>query len=528
MTQLLLGKNPARPGAVKIKFGDVVNTSTLAAPPAEFGHDKLVGSWPMLANDRVGDCISPDTRVLTASLEWVAAGGLRVGDKLLGFDEESQPDSFGRRRGRRFTECSVEKATIVKRPCYQLEFADGTKVVSSSGHRWLVSSTVQGSLGSQQWERTEDLRVGPTRQTKVIKPLEVWDTDTSWDAGYLAGAFDGEGNLENYQSTGRSESTHTRVNFSQTDNAMLYQVQRSLKELGFEPTNYLQQRHSQKRVDGTARKDITRISIGTRAQFLKFMGSVRPLRLLEKMDGDYGVIPGDAVELVSKTFIGDHDVVMLDTSSRTYFANGLASHNCAIADALHGHQLWNAENGIAIPLNDQAAVNNYVAVTGYDGTPATDNGTDVAELIKYRYQHGLQDAAGRVHKIGAAVALEPGNWEQLITAMYYFDGVTIGVDMSQQWMDAFNKGGSPVVWDAVKTPRKLGGHAITGVAFHNNLARIVTWGTDTVGITEKGYAQANDETYAYFSTERLKNGIDINGIDGDKLQADLTLLLDVA
>lgn len=202
--------------------------------------------------------------------------------------------------------------------------------------------------------------------------------------------------------------------------------------------------------------------------------------------------------------------------------------DCAIVDAMHQHLLWNAECGVSIPFNDQAAVNNYVSVTGYDGTPATDNGTDVAELIKYRYQHGIQDAAGRVHKIGAAVALEPGNWEQLITAMYYFDGVTIGVDMCQQWMDAFNKGGAPVVWDAVKSPKVLGGHAITGVAFRNNLARVITWGSDNVGLTEKGYAQANDEAYAFFSTERLKNGVDINGIDGEKLLADLPLLLDIA
>jgi hypothetical protein len=203
--------------------------------------------------------------------------------------------------------------------------------------------------------------------------------------------------------------------------------------------------------------------------------------------------------------------------------------DCAIADALHQHQLWNNEHGIAIPLNDTCAIQNYSVVTGYDGTPDTDQGTDVPELIKFRMNTGLIDAANNVHKIGAAVALEPGNWEQLIYAMYYFDGVTLGVTMCQQWMTAFQKGGdSLVVWEAVKTPKAIGGHAITGVAFHDNLARPISWGSDNIGLTEQGYAQASDETYAFFSAERIANGVDINGIDAEKLQADLPLLQDVA
>jgi hypothetical protein len=210
--------------------------------------------------------------------------------------------------------------------------------------------------------------------------------------------------------------------------------------------------------------------------------------------------------------------------------------DCAIADALHQHLLWNTETGVDIPLSDECALENYAAVTGYtpmdtSGNPwppgenPTDQGTDVPELLKHRLTKGLVDAAGNIHKIGAAVALEPGDWEALIYAMYYFDGVTLGIAMSEDWMAAFSA--HDYVWDAVPYPNIAGGHAITGVAFHDQLARIITWGTDEVGVTENGYRQASNQTFAVFSEERLKNGIDINGIDEEKLVADLPLLQDI-
>jgi hypothetical protein len=52
-----LGKRPARAGAFKFKLGDYLKTSALPALPQVFGHQGLITSWPMLANDRYGDCV---------------------------------------------------------------------------------------------------------------------------------------------------------------------------------------------------------------------------------------------------------------------------------------------------------------------------------------------------------------------------------------------------------------------------------------------------------------------------------------
>jgi hypothetical protein len=207
--------------------------------------------------------------------------------------------------------------------------------------------------------------------------------------------------------------------------------------------------------------------------------------------------------------------------------------DCAIAGALHETMLWNLEAGVALPITNKSALTNYENVTGYKPGPElenpdappnpTDQGTDIPTLIKYRYTTGVSDDAGRPHKIGGAVALEPGNWEQLIYATYYFDGVGVGLQLPEQWQDAFADG-KP--WDKLRRPNIEGGHYVTAVAARDNNVVLVSWGGE-VEITKAGYEQFSDESFAYLSVEKLKNGVDLDGLNLSALSADLPELLDV-
>ena len=52
-----LGKTPARPGAIKLRFGTYFSAAELPAVPLAFGHPWLVQAWRMLGNDLYGDCV---------------------------------------------------------------------------------------------------------------------------------------------------------------------------------------------------------------------------------------------------------------------------------------------------------------------------------------------------------------------------------------------------------------------------------------------------------------------------------------
>src|SRR5208337_297977 len=76
-------------------------------------------------------------------------------------------------------------------------------------------------------------------------------------------------------------------------------------------------------------RDVEVLGISKRREVLRLLGQFRPPRLLSKLKldtlGMIGPVRGDA--LLHKEFIGLADVVSVQTSTHTFVAEGLASHN---------------------------------------------------------------------------------------------------------------------------------------------------------------------------------------------------------
>lgn len=206
-----------------------------------------------------------------------------------------------------------------------------------------------------------------------------------------------------------------------------------------------------------------------------------------------------------------------------YAPNGAGC--CAFAGPYHAIQLWNAEAGREVSIDTDVVLETYGAVTGYDPKKynpktdenPTDRGGNVIQVADYWAKTGFPDTTGKTHKIGAYVALDRGDVDQLWQALYLFDGVGIGVEMPEQWQLATQLG---QVWDSLEYPNIVGGHYILGVGRRNGLLNVVTWG-QTQLVTPDAYSEFNDETLVYFSEEKLLNGKDIDGFDRAALLADL-------
>lgn len=274
-------------------------------------------------------CVAPHTRVLTVDLEWVSAESLRIGDQVASFDEYGTPSIPGvfPSRGatpRRWRTAHVTSVHRIERPCYDLTFEDGTTVRCSDEHRWLV----QGSGMKCDWLTTRQLRCWhvTTRTSgksgsSVVKPLDVWETDMSREAGYLAGAYDGEGSI--YQGARSS-----RVTFSQKPGAVLDEVVAQLEARKFTVSL----------TPSTNR--VTNASISRRSEMLRLLGSIRPRRLLANFDMNrVGALQAGTakVRLIDKVFVGTQTVIALGTSTHTFFAEGLASHNSQYVDDPEGY-----------------------------------------------------------------------------------------------------------------------------------------------------------------------------------------------
>ena len=252
-------------------------------------------------------CTAAETRILTADLRHVPAGEVKTGDRLVGFDE----DRPGKGQHRRLRESVVEDVGRVVRPCYRLTLSDGTTVTCSSEHRWLVTTAGRRT----EWKMAKDL----VSTDRIFKVTDVWGHTEDYRTGYLAAAFEGEGHF----------SRQSMLGFSQRDNIMLIKVRKYLEELGF----------STWEVSGSgSNEDVTVLHVGGgRSEIMRFLGQVRPERLLDKVDiNQFGTIGRHYKEpdqfqhpyVLSSEFVGEREVVAIRSSTRTYIAEGLASHNC--------------------------------------------------------------------------------------------------------------------------------------------------------------------------------------------------------
>jgi hypothetical protein len=198
--------------------------------------------------------------------------------------------------------------------------------------------------------------------------------------------------------------------------------------------------------------------------------------------------------------------------------------DCVFAGGDHETILWTLEGGTPAQFTGANAISDYSAVTGYNpkappdahGDNPTDQGTNVRDALKYRQKTGLIDVAGKRHKVGVYLALELGNMDQLLEALYLFGIVGIGIKFPDSAMDQFNEG-KP--WSVVPGPDPTEGHYIPLVAYRKNL-ECVTWGR-IQQMTSQFYKTYCDEAWAILSPEMLVAGKSPEGFDLAELKTDL-------
>ena len=193
---------------------------------------------------------------------------------------------------------------------------------------------------------------------------------------------------------------------------------------------------------------------------------------------------------------------------------------CAWSGAAHETYLWTAAGSTRAHITTQDVLSDYAACTGFKASdPSTDQGTDMQAAASYRRQTGILDAAGKRHKIGAYVALEPGNTEEILNAAWLFGAVGIGILIGARQEEQFatkQPWASPVGTDP-------GGHYVPLVAYRGGVARVVTWG-GVQPVTMQFLEHQCEQAIAYLSTDMLRGGKSLEGFDLAALQDDLKQL----
>lgn len=190
--------------------------------------------------------------------------------------------------------------------------------------------------------------------------------------------------------------------------------------------------------------------------------------------------------------------------------------DCTIAGAAHEHMLWTMEGGTArAHFSTKYVLADYSAITGYDGTAATDTGADIQQVAAYRQKIGIQDVTGFRHKIDSFASLRVGDISQVALATYIFGAAGIGVELPSSAQAQFMAG---VPWSVVPGDKIDGGHYIPCVGRDaNGNYLFVSWGK-VQPATPTWLATYMDEGLAYLSREILNaKGISPEAYDADAL-----------
>jgi hypothetical protein len=279
-----------------------------------------------LATEKRFECCEASTPILCADLVWRPARNLVVGDELIACDEESWT-----RHGRRFRRAVVTANAEREDALFSVVTSAGT-VRCNAQHPWLTLPTdFRKDSSAWRWVHTSALRVGD----RVLRAADLWETDESWEAGWLAGMYDGEGCLSFAKQSNASrrnpegsEKSYLGVHLtmSQRDGPTADRILEALTALDVSICI-----HHRPAGVHRSRQPFTHFIVTKRADVMRILGRIRPPRLLVKADGvwDGRPLSGNHREttVVSVTPDGTGTIAALSTSTHTYIAGGFAMHN---------------------------------------------------------------------------------------------------------------------------------------------------------------------------------------------------------
>src|SRR6266705_2363511 len=191
--------------------------------------------------------------------------------------------------------------------------------------------------------------------------------------------------------------------------------------------------------------------------------------------------------------------------------------DCVWAAKAHMHMLWSLMGGNPRDrFTTFDVLSDYAAQTGFNASdPNSDQGTDMKAAAEYHRKTGVRDATNHRRQVTSYVNLQPGSVGQFAVAAYIFGAVEIGVLITEDNMNQFDRG-KP--WTVTKAD-PVGGHCIPVVGRDTDGNFIcITWGR-LQKITPAFIKKYMDEGIAYLNEEILnKLGLSSEAYDKATLQ----------
>ena len=189
---------------------------------------------------------------------------------------------------------------------------------------------------------------------------------------------------------------------------------------------------------------------------------------------------------------------------------------CSVSGLGHLIQLSTAnESSAQFNCPDKDILSFYSAVSGYDGRPSTDRGSNMKDCLDRRRNVGLSG-----YKDIGYVGVDPRNLDQVRSCLWIFGGLYGGCTIYRSWLTGDWSSGSGI---------PAGGHAWALIDRDGDDFIVMTWGElrrfTLKAWTQTMMAQPNSELYAIKAPEwTVEDGIAPSGFNSKALDNDLARL----
>lgn len=253
-------------------------------------------------------CLDPNTKVLTSNLRWKKLGNISVGDKLLSVDEFE----LGSKQGRRFRTATIEAKWESFQEAYRIILEDGRTLTASAEHQFLARKYTYNT--TTVWKSVSEMKPGDMVR-HIVTP---WG-ESNFDDGWFGGIIDGEGHI-------RTQSG-VQIDIVQNPGEISDKIESYLKQSGVKFRKDLRDKKSA----GNNRINCFEVS-GTEDS-MRLFGKCQPVKLLRNQsifdNKKVGGVGRSWVKVLSIEPIGRKKLVDIQTSTRTFIAEGIVTHNCA-------------------------------------------------------------------------------------------------------------------------------------------------------------------------------------------------------
>jgi len=274
---------------------------------------------------QLGMCLDPDTKVLTSNLEWKRIDDIQVGEELVSVDEHPISGAKnGKKKARRMRTARVEQRMERIHDTMEIKLDTGRTIIATPEHPFLCGKRYNTEL---EWRRSGDICVGDEIR-HIVNPWSDGDKDDYW----LGGLIDGEGCLRGKNRAG------VELSIAQVEGAVLDRARKILEERCI-----LFREEIDNREPGTSSKlgkqKVHKLVVNQAKILFHLLGKSRPTRFIGRHWWDDRELPGKKIgsqfaKVISVSPAGKRRVVNIQTSTGTFVAEGVISHNTTLVQLL--------------------------------------------------------------------------------------------------------------------------------------------------------------------------------------------------